>query len=72
MLSPYSSNGLMNVVYIVSSDFLSSLNFSFLIILIARISHFKVFKVNNWYNFSQMRDNWYQIFTNVKNWYQIL
>ena len=34
MLSLYSSNGRMNVVYIVSSDFLSSLNFSFLIILI--------------------------------------
>ena len=34
MLSPYSSNGLMNAVYIVSSDFISSLNFSFLIILI--------------------------------------
>ena len=34
MLSPYSNNGLMNVVYIVSSDFLSSLNLSFLITLI--------------------------------------
>ena len=34
MLSPYSNSGLINAMYMVSSDFLSSLNFNFLIALI--------------------------------------
>ena len=34
MISPYSMKGLINGVYMVSKDFLSSLNFNFLMMLI--------------------------------------
>ena len=34
MLSPYSNSGLINAMYMASSDFLSRLNFNFLITLI--------------------------------------
>ena len=48
MLSPYSSNGLVNVVFIVSSDFLSSLNFSFHFILILNHAVSGFVKLNLW------------------------